>query len=703
MDGGNITAQDSSSNVNMSRRNGSTLQQHGAFTVTEGHSLSSIPTTCKIVVFTFIMVFALLGNIFLISSVIKIKRMRKTLTSVLILNLAFCDILIVTTSITGEIARLSLGYFPFGEIGCRTLYPLSTLAVISAVVTLLLISIDRYVATIYPFRYRGMAAKGKYGIMLGHLFSFACVLPYVLHSTLQTSSKGVLQCQETWTAQSSAIYTISLVAIQYGIPLPIMIALYSKTWVRIKKQNDDVIRDAEYLRRKSSQVDPDDVLKVRINLLKEHRKRNNPPARQQSEEKQEIEIDQDFYHHHHHHSQQQRKHYAILRRVSSKISNHFKPSSPELQSEVSLERHKQTVHMLKLFICILLVFAICMLPNQILWLYSTVAKTVVDDAWYTVAYWLTYANSILNPIIYGLHPKFRKMYSKNFGDVLNTCVNFFTTGIKKRCGSSRNVEKSNSFASSIDFLTPDLSRFQRSLIMARVPYANGSYERVARSDSVRSYQPATRYNKITDSSNDIRNHRHGLYKHNSDGDIVNYRKQFERDFIVDRHYKDYNYDREIYIDKNDGGGDSSSDNSVGNFYRQVTDSSSSSDNLSVDQPVCRMISSDKDEKSNSSPVNTIENTNHNSCHYNKQDKNDNSYRDKQHAQLVKRETIWNNDCDVIAMIEDKAVCARQERNNNNNNNATNTNHINKKIKSSRISKQCKRKSDRNSLMYETGC
>ena len=93
-------------------------------------------------------------------------------------------------------------------------------------------------------------------------------------------------------------------------------------------------------------------------------------------------------------------------------------------SKVAIERHKQTVKLLKLFIAIVLVFAVCMLPNHITWLYRTFNPADADALGtipVTVAYWLTYTNSVVNPIIYGIHPKFRRLYTSSIKELVNFC------------------------------------------------------------------------------------------------------------------------------------------------------------------------------------------------------------------------------------------------------------------------------------------
>ena len=338
---------------------------------------TKIPIRVKITVLCLIMALALLGNGMLIFSIIKTKNMLKSMTNVLILNLACCDIVVVTTSVIGDIVYLTYDQFVFGEVGCRTLYPVSTYAVIAAVSSLLLICVDRYIATSYPFRYRQLKTKSKFVLICSHTFSVSCVIPYSVHSSLSTDKSGLSSCGETWSETSSYIYTIFLFLVQYGVPLPIIICLYLRTWIQIKIQNDIVVRNAENRLRR---IKSNDLYNCSVTTQDGGSLTTNNNNNNNNNHKHE--------------------------------NNH---------SELYNVRHKQTMDMLMLFICIVIVFAVCMLPHHIKWLYYAATGNSIGDVPDTVFYWLTYTNSVCNPFIYGIHPKFRKVYTHTVKGIANVC------------------------------------------------------------------------------------------------------------------------------------------------------------------------------------------------------------------------------------------------------------------------------------------
>lgn len=378
-------------------------------TVSESENVQpGIPKSVLVSVNILIMIFALFGNGLLVVSILRSKKLRKRMSSKLVLNLSLCDITIVFVSITDTLVNLKLGYSPFGEIGCRTINPLSTLAIISGVLTLVMVSIERFVVVVYPFYYRSLKGKTFYAIGCSHLISFACVVPYSYHST---TVDGV--CEETWPESSSKIYSWFLFLIQYAIPLPIMIIIYSYSWYTVKQQNDDMIRTSERQRSRANAIAEEDIAKAAYNLSK-----SKPRTRRQS---------------------------VFVKAL------HSLRHSPHYNSQLSIKRHKQTMHLLKTFITVVVVFAICMLPNQITWL----SGQEISEVWIEIAYWLTYTNSIMNPIIYGLNPRFRGAYLRQIMFCLELCCN------KVRSGRLRSNSKSYMSSNDCLYSQHSPSQFKR--------------------------------------------------------------------------------------------------------------------------------------------------------------------------------------------------------------------------------------------------
>ena len=113
-----------------------------------------------------------------------------------------------------------------------------------------------------------------------------------------------------------------------------------------------------------------------------------------------------------------------LLRLISKDSSHKRPRNVSKTSESSNlsrdstehKRKEQNVRLAKMFIIVVVVFAVSMFPNQVLWLWSDFGngnKNKLFNYISVVSRLCTYANSVLNPFIYALKSKeFRSGFAR---------------------------------------------------------------------------------------------------------------------------------------------------------------------------------------------------------------------------------------------------------------------------------------------------
>ncbi|XP_004209212.1 alpha-1A adrenergic receptor [Hydra vulgaris] len=361
---------------------------------------SDIPVGIQCIVGSLILAFACSGNCFLILSCMKKKK--KSMSCKSIMNLALCDLMLVVSSIPTQIVEMQYGYFPFGAFGCHVLHPFSTMAVISAALTLVYLAFERYVAICHPFLYYKIANKSQL-LILTHLTALSCVIPYGVTLSVRLDN-GKPQCIESWNKRSSFIYSITLFAVQYGLPLPIICFLYFFTWRKLKETNDEYVRRTQRLynsvrfslsnnrcslsnNRYSLSKDRDIKLKISYRELQTRNSLSKDKCFLVKENQQE----------------QINRRNAIKNRSIKK----WKVSNDRCR-DVCRSRRMQTLLMFRLFVTIVIVFGLFMLPNQITWLYMAFLEKTFTNKWTTIAYWLTYTNSVLNPIIYGTNQNFYK-------------------------------------------------------------------------------------------------------------------------------------------------------------------------------------------------------------------------------------------------------------------------------------------------------
>ncbi|CAG2100736.1 unnamed protein product [Medioppia subpectinata] len=188
------------------------------------------------------------GNGVVIYIIFAYKRMR-TVTNFFIMNLAIGDMLMACICIPfAFVSNLILGYWPFGSIMCLLVSYAQAVSVFISAYTLIAISIDRYIAIIYPLRPRMTKLQSKLIIIIVWIVALLTPLPTALLSRLvplpppppeYNSTTGLAaalvvndqlyQCTENWPREDYRYYySMLLMILQYGFPFSVLIFTYSR-------------------------------------------------------------------------------------------------------------------------------------------------------------------------------------------------------------------------------------------------------------------------------------------------------------------------------------------------------------------------------------------------------------------------------------------------------------------------------------------
>lgn len=192
----------------------------------------------KTILLSFVMVTALLGNIFIIATVIKIKTMRRT-TNFFIANMAASDMFIAAVVIPRLLTELHVGSWRWlidgalGVITCKICFFLADFSICISILSHAVIAIDRFWAVVYSLRPSPItAARRKYIIALIWLFSFVLHSPNFYSYRLHTF-QGLTFCRRNWAplddVASQKIYYGVIFATVLCIPVLLMTVLY--TWL----------------------------------------------------------------------------------------------------------------------------------------------------------------------------------------------------------------------------------------------------------------------------------------------------------------------------------------------------------------------------------------------------------------------------------------------------------------------------------------
>ena len=201
----------------------------------------SMPVYAQILIilmYTTVSVLSVGGNVIVCYIVLAYQRMR-TVTNYFIVNLACSDIMMSVLCIPPTfIANLLMQYWPFGPILCPIVTYAQVVTVFLSAFTLLAISLDRYIAIIYPLRPRMTTKQAAIVITVIWFLSLAVPLPVAILSRIQTApdANGVLrdQCIEDWPEMRHRyIYTLVIMVLQYFLPLFVLMFTYSRIAVVI--------------------------------------------------------------------------------------------------------------------------------------------------------------------------------------------------------------------------------------------------------------------------------------------------------------------------------------------------------------------------------------------------------------------------------------------------------------------------------------
>ncbi|XP_076359163.1 tachykinin-like peptides receptor 86C [Tachypleus tridentatus] len=187
------------------------------------------------IVFGLMILVALVGNAITIWIVLAHRRMR-TVTNYFLVNLSTADFAMALFNTTFNFVFMLNSHWPFGHLYCIINTFIAYLTVSSSVLTIMAVSLERYVVTLRPLLPR-MTKKIAVGVILGIWLSGALLsLPTLLYSTTitYTYQDGTLRtlCLLIWpdgpagTSKSDYAYNIAFSLLTYGLPITSMAVAY---------------------------------------------------------------------------------------------------------------------------------------------------------------------------------------------------------------------------------------------------------------------------------------------------------------------------------------------------------------------------------------------------------------------------------------------------------------------------------------------
>ncbi|KAM3867105.1 alpha-1A adrenergic receptor-like [Diretmus argenteus] len=213
---------DASSRVNFSNSTGNQRE------VSELALTRAIPL--GVVLGAFI-VFAIVGNILVILSVVCNRHLR-TPTNYFIINLAIADLLLGTTVLPVSATLEILDYWVFGRIFCDIWAAVDVLCCTASIMSLCVISIDRYIGVSHPLQYPGIVTEKRALLAMLGVWVLSVVISIgPLLGWKQPPSPDDTECPIT----EEPFYALFSSLGSFYIPLVVILAMYCRVYIVAKR------------------------------------------------------------------------------------------------------------------------------------------------------------------------------------------------------------------------------------------------------------------------------------------------------------------------------------------------------------------------------------------------------------------------------------------------------------------------------------
>ena len=220
------------------------LTSHSNMTSNNTNTLYQVPVSIVVVLsllYGIVSLLAICGNVLVMLVIVKNRKMH-TVTNFFIANLACADILIGLLSTPFQFQAALLQRWNLPDLLCPIAPFVKELSVSVSILTLAVISVDRYFAVIHPLKPRCSKSIAKIVMVVLWIFCVASALPAALVFRVMMypdNVPGTVKpvCLPVWPEVEKVnlpkLYRLYLVMIQYFVPLVIICYAYFRIICRI--------------------------------------------------------------------------------------------------------------------------------------------------------------------------------------------------------------------------------------------------------------------------------------------------------------------------------------------------------------------------------------------------------------------------------------------------------------------------------------
>ncbi|KAK2520083.1 Adra1a [Columba livia] len=178
-------------------------------------------------------------------------RHLQSVTHYYIINLAVADLLLTSTVLPFSATMEILGYWAFGRIFCNIWAAVDVLCCTASIMSLCIISIDRYIGVSYPLRYPSIVTEKRGLLALLCVWALSLVISIgPLFGWKEPAPEDETICQIT----EEPGYVLFSALGSFYLPLTIILVMYCRVYVVAKRENKGLSSGLKTERSHSEQV-----------------------------------------------------------------------------------------------------------------------------------------------------------------------------------------------------------------------------------------------------------------------------------------------------------------------------------------------------------------------------------------------------------------------------------------------------------------
>ncbi|CAJ0968717.1 unnamed protein product [Ranitomeya imitator] len=222
-----------------------------------GASYGPKDTVILITAYSLIILLGLVGNSLVIYMILKYKNM-KTVTNFFIANLAVADLMVDSLCLPFTLVYTLMDEWKFGSVLCHLLPYAQAMSVNVSTLTLVVIALDRYWCIVFHLSSRISKKFSFLIVTVTWVVASIFAIPLAIFREYRFEDLPALKlkiavCAEKWPSNNSrdaAIYSISMLLLQYVLPLIVICFAYTRIWLKLKNHISPTPRSDTHQRRK---------------------------------------------------------------------------------------------------------------------------------------------------------------------------------------------------------------------------------------------------------------------------------------------------------------------------------------------------------------------------------------------------------------------------------------------------------------------